>query len=196
VQVPCMYVFVDITVDVRHLAATVRTHLPAGANLVLAGTIQFGSSIQVRHLTCSGTWGLLSSALHSRLGASQCGRAPYTLGSSIQVEFGSSLHHQPSRSPMERSMEDLWRTHTHTRVCVGVRMMLAGSTLVRLLHPVSLLASRRTAVQAMSTVFGAPAAAHATCAAAHAAPRQTGRQHILSIAFTNSPLICKMQGAQ
>lgn len=42
-----MYVFVDIGVDVRHLVATVSANFPAGTNLALAGTIQFGSSIQV-----------------------------------------------------------------------------------------------------------------------------------------------------
>ena len=42
-----MYVFVDIAVDVLHLVATVAANFPAGANLVLAGTIQFASSIQV-----------------------------------------------------------------------------------------------------------------------------------------------------
>ena len=43
-----MYVFVDISVDVRHLVSTVVANLPSGANLVLAGTIQFASSIQVK----------------------------------------------------------------------------------------------------------------------------------------------------
>ena len=42
-----MYVFVDIEVDVRHLVATVTANFPPGTNLSLAGTIQFGSSIQV-----------------------------------------------------------------------------------------------------------------------------------------------------
>jgi hypothetical protein len=42
-----MYVFVDIGVDVRHLVATVTANFPPGTNLSLAGTIQFGSSIQV-----------------------------------------------------------------------------------------------------------------------------------------------------
>jgi 2-(3-amino-3-carboxypropyl)histidine synthase len=42
-----MYVFVDIRVDVRHLVATVQANFPPGTNLALAGTIQFGSSIQV-----------------------------------------------------------------------------------------------------------------------------------------------------
>ena len=42
-----MYVFVDIGVDVRHLVATVVANFPPGTNLALAGTIQFGSSIQV-----------------------------------------------------------------------------------------------------------------------------------------------------
>ncbi len=43
-----MYVFVDIGVDVRHLVATVRANFRPGAALALAGTIQFGSSIQAR----------------------------------------------------------------------------------------------------------------------------------------------------
>lgn len=45
-RIPCMYVFVDIAVDVRHLVATVRGNFRAGASIALAGTIQFGSSIQ------------------------------------------------------------------------------------------------------------------------------------------------------
>jgi 2-(3-amino-3-carboxypropyl)histidine synthase len=41
-----MYVFVDIRVDTEHLAASVAHNFAAGARLVLAGTIQFASSIQ------------------------------------------------------------------------------------------------------------------------------------------------------
>ena len=40
-QVPCMYVFVDIGVDVAHLVASVRANFRPGAALALAGTIQF-----------------------------------------------------------------------------------------------------------------------------------------------------------
>ena len=50
-QVPCMYVFVDIGVNMRHMVATVRANFPAGTALALAGTIQFGSSIQACHIT-------------------------------------------------------------------------------------------------------------------------------------------------
>eukprot|EP00887_Chlorella_sp_A99_P008026 scaffold12.g8026.t1 len=38
--IPCMYVFVDIKMDVEHFIATVRHNFPAGSRLVLAGTIQ------------------------------------------------------------------------------------------------------------------------------------------------------------
>ena len=45
-----MYVFVDIGIDVHHLVETVRFNFAAGAQLALAGTIQFASSIQARFL--------------------------------------------------------------------------------------------------------------------------------------------------
>ena len=48
-----MYVFVDIGVDVRHLVATVQANFSTGTNLALAGTIQFGSSIQVQRCAMS-----------------------------------------------------------------------------------------------------------------------------------------------
>ncbi|KIY97597.1 putative Diphthamide biosynthesis protein 1 [Monoraphidium neglectum] len=45
--VPCLYVFVDIQMDVDHLVDTVRLNFPKGARLLLAGTIQFSSAVQV-----------------------------------------------------------------------------------------------------------------------------------------------------
>jgi len=45
-RVPCMYVFVDILCDLDHLVATIRHNFEPGARLVLAGTIQFASSLQ------------------------------------------------------------------------------------------------------------------------------------------------------
>ena len=44
--VPCLYVFVDIGFDVRHLCECVRHNFPAGSDLALAGTIQFASAVQ------------------------------------------------------------------------------------------------------------------------------------------------------
>mmetsp|Transcript_11747 Transcript_11747/g.21208 ORF Transcript_11747/g.21208 Transcript_11747/m.21208 type:complete len:475 (-) Transcript_11747:115-1539(-) len=43
---PCMYVFVDIKCDVGHLVATVRLNFEPHMRLILAGTIQFASSMQ------------------------------------------------------------------------------------------------------------------------------------------------------
>jgi 2-(3-amino-3-carboxypropyl)histidine synthase len=45
---PCMYVFVDIKCDVGHLVATVRLNFEPHMRLILAGTIQFASSMQAR----------------------------------------------------------------------------------------------------------------------------------------------------
>ncbi|TKY71099.1 Diphthamide biosynthesis protein 1 [Spatholobus suberectus] len=45
--VPCLYVFVDIKIDVPHLVHTVRLNLQSRAKtLVVAGTIQFASAIR------------------------------------------------------------------------------------------------------------------------------------------------------
>jgi len=46
--VPSMYVFVDIGIDVAHLADSVRLNFERGSWLALAGTIQFAGSIQAR----------------------------------------------------------------------------------------------------------------------------------------------------
>lgn len=43
--IPCMYVFVDITMDIDHFTASIRHNLPAGTRIILAGTIQFASSL-------------------------------------------------------------------------------------------------------------------------------------------------------
>ncbi|KAK9838131.1 hypothetical protein WJX81_003166 [Elliptochloris bilobata] len=45
--VPCMYVFVDIKVDVPHLVDTVRLNFQTGSRLAMAGTIQFAASLQL-----------------------------------------------------------------------------------------------------------------------------------------------------
>jgi 2-(3-amino-3-carboxypropyl)histidine synthase len=45
-SLPCLYVFVDIALDLEHLEGSVRLNFPPGAALVLAGTIQFASAVQ------------------------------------------------------------------------------------------------------------------------------------------------------
>lgn len=45
--IPCLYVFVDIRIDIDHLLGSVRHNFPAGTDLVLAGTIQFSTAIQL-----------------------------------------------------------------------------------------------------------------------------------------------------
>lgn len=44
-DIPCMYVFVDIQVDVDHFVQSVRLTFTPGTRLALAGTIQFASSL-------------------------------------------------------------------------------------------------------------------------------------------------------
>ncbi|CAI8584422.1 unnamed protein product [Vicia faba] len=45
--IPCLYVFVDIKIDVDHLVETVRLNLGfLGKSIILAGTIQFASGIR------------------------------------------------------------------------------------------------------------------------------------------------------
>eukprot|EP00798_Chlamydomonas_sp_ICE-L_P011764 gene11764-8953_t len=46
-SVPCLYVFVDIGIDLDHLVSTVRLNFESGTNLCVAGTIQFSSAIQM-----------------------------------------------------------------------------------------------------------------------------------------------------
>lgn len=46
-SMPAMYVFVDIKMDVQHFVESVSLTLPASSRIVLAGTIQFASSIQI-----------------------------------------------------------------------------------------------------------------------------------------------------
>ena len=45
-SVPCMYVFVDIQVDFEHLLGTVRLNFAPGARLLLAGVVQFNSTVR------------------------------------------------------------------------------------------------------------------------------------------------------
>ncbi|EIE19179.1 hypothetical protein COCSUDRAFT_19880 [Coccomyxa subellipsoidea C-169] len=44
--IPCLYIFVDIKIDVQHFVDSVMLNFEPGARLVLAGTIQFAASIQ------------------------------------------------------------------------------------------------------------------------------------------------------
>ena len=44
-SVPCMYVFVDIKMDVEHFVSTVQLNFEASTRIILAGTIQFASSL-------------------------------------------------------------------------------------------------------------------------------------------------------
>lgn len=44
-SIPCMYVFVDIKMDVDHLVSTVKLNFDASTRIILAGTIQFTSSL-------------------------------------------------------------------------------------------------------------------------------------------------------
>ncbi|KAK9804679.1 hypothetical protein WJX73_009622 [Symbiochloris irregularis] len=44
--IPCLYVFVDIGIDLQHLVETVRLNFPPDTSLALAGTVQFAASIQ------------------------------------------------------------------------------------------------------------------------------------------------------
>lgn len=46
-KIPCMYVFVDIQIDLKHLIETIELNFKPYENLALAGTIQFASSLQV-----------------------------------------------------------------------------------------------------------------------------------------------------
>ncbi|GAQ78942.1 Diphthamide biosynthesis protein [Klebsormidium nitens] len=45
-SIPCLYVFVDIAIDTAHLVSTVKLNFARGADLVLAGTIQFAAAVQ------------------------------------------------------------------------------------------------------------------------------------------------------
>lgn len=47
-KLPCLYVFVEITVDFLHLIATVERNFDKACRLLLAGTIQFSGTLQVR----------------------------------------------------------------------------------------------------------------------------------------------------
>jgi 2-(3-amino-3-carboxypropyl)histidine synthase len=44
-NIPCMYVFVDIKIDMDHLAGCIKATFPANTRLLLAGTIQFAASV-------------------------------------------------------------------------------------------------------------------------------------------------------
>ncbi|KAG1657037.1 hypothetical protein FOA52_009232 [Chlamydomonas sp. UWO 241] len=53
---PCLYVFVDIAIDIDHLVATVALNFPAGTRLALAGTIQFSTAIQLGRQRLAGDY--------------------------------------------------------------------------------------------------------------------------------------------
>ena len=44
-MIPCMYVFVDIKMDIDHFVDSVRLNFDPGMRIILAGTIQFASSL-------------------------------------------------------------------------------------------------------------------------------------------------------
>ena len=48
-QIPCLYVFVTIEIDIGHLCNTVQHNFPSASCLALAGTIQFSPAI---HVSC------------------------------------------------------------------------------------------------------------------------------------------------
>lgn len=48
-KIPCMYVFVDIQIDLKHLVETIELNFKPHEKLALAGTIQFATSLQVRY---------------------------------------------------------------------------------------------------------------------------------------------------
>ncbi|KAF5835432.1 putative diphthamide synthesis protein-domain-containing protein [Dunaliella salina] len=59
-SIPCLYVFVDIAIDVEHLVGSVNLTFPPGAHLVLAGTIQFSSAIQAARSALAASFPSLS----------------------------------------------------------------------------------------------------------------------------------------
>ena len=52
-RLPCLYVFVEISMDFQHLIATVERNFARDCRLLLAGTIQFSSTLQVCSCVCS-----------------------------------------------------------------------------------------------------------------------------------------------
>ncbi|GMH42891.1 hypothetical protein BSKO_10810 [Bryopsis sp. KO-2023] len=53
-DVPCLYVFVTIDFDVKHLVGTVESHFEEGSNIALAGTIQFAKAVQACKVELAG----------------------------------------------------------------------------------------------------------------------------------------------
>src|SRR5262245_48973243 len=45
-NIPCMYVFVNINIDMQHFLDTLRLNFPEDSRIAVAGTIQFASSVQ------------------------------------------------------------------------------------------------------------------------------------------------------
>jgi 2-(3-amino-3-carboxypropyl)histidine synthase len=52
-KIPCMYVFVDIQIDFQHFIDTVQLNFSKDQKLILAGTIQFATSVQVEFFNVS-----------------------------------------------------------------------------------------------------------------------------------------------
>ncbi|CAI5468459.1 unnamed protein product [Closterium sp. Yama58-4] len=52
--IPCLYVFVDITIDVPHFIDTLKLNFPPTDHLVLAGTIQFTAAVHAAKSALSG----------------------------------------------------------------------------------------------------------------------------------------------
>lgn len=59
-SIQCLYVFVDIVIDVEHLIATVELNFKPQSSLILAGTIQFSSALQAARRRLSATFPSLS----------------------------------------------------------------------------------------------------------------------------------------
>ncbi|KAL3685429.1 hypothetical protein R1sor_003451 [Riccia sorocarpa] len=52
--IPCLYVFVDIQIDVQHLVETVKKNFDRSCKLAVAGTIQFSTAIHAAKVVLSG----------------------------------------------------------------------------------------------------------------------------------------------
>ncbi|CAI7847714.1 unnamed protein product [Closterium sp. NIES-54] len=58
--IPCLYVFVDITIDVPHFIDTLKLNFPPTDHLVLAGTIQFTAAVHAAKSALSGHFRAIS----------------------------------------------------------------------------------------------------------------------------------------
>ncbi len=55
-HIPSLYIFVDIGFDVDHLEGSIRANFAPGTPLALAGTIQFGSGVQLARQRLGGEY--------------------------------------------------------------------------------------------------------------------------------------------